>query len=213
MGDEDIDLANTEQQEAFERTAKLVGASIMAFSHVEHSVEATAYTLLTLFGLHPNQAEVVNLNVKMRENAPIALALAHQARVEKGTLERLERSLATATSSLRNRRNRIAHDSWRMSEAGMTKRNTSGTKVAKQPVQLIIPQYEPVNVDEIVSFIRDCEAVIESLGEVRLALIDQLGSEYLRAGIGLPPRPTTVWSRLLRLVGLKREPHVSTLSR
>ena len=179
---------------------------VVAWSHVEQSTDTAISTLLLRSGMAGDAAEMVALNLEIREKCAIIASLAYLYRLDDKWLSDVLTSINTISNDLRNRRNRLLHDTWSIGVGGQIHRRTRGklrvTKPQSRQFDLIIPTPEPASTDEMARFVTDCLSTVRAFNDLMKQKL-----EFLREGLppesGEPPRDHRISTigRLRRWLG------------
>ena len=180
---------------------ELLGRSLIAWSYLELCVDTLLLAVLSLKGLWSDAGDLIVANLDIREKASITVALGCVASLPKSTKADIVTSMNRVQNELRNERNRLFHDSWRVGEGGLSRRKTTGTKVVRpqaRALSLELPAEEPVSVEAIRAFVEKCFAETERVLELcNVALSCAEAIPPLRLPEP-PPRPRKFWNRLLQ---------------
>jgi hypothetical protein len=194
-------------------TVEFLGRCVIAWSTAERSLETLLVILLSGRRLRMEDARIVVSNLDIRERAKLVVALAYQAKLPHKRLTKIERLAGQIQNDLRNRRNRLFHDSWNLSESGIFKRASTGTKLVRSQafkIGLFVPDFEPIKPAMMYDFINDCMNLAGELADQCQKLVDdmerELPPETPPKSDAQSPRPPKVWTRVLQRFGLASRP-------
>jgi hypothetical protein len=211
METDDTEEINPEQliEELSKLTTKgmvdFIGRCVIAWSAAERGLESLLVNLLFSRGLPSQDAKVVVANLDLRERARITIGLAYQANLSRKRVLAIEKLANRMSDDLRTRRNRLLHDSWSISRGLISKRASTGTKLARPQawqLDLLVPDYEPVEPAALAAFIDDCLKVADAMMDESEHLIDQAArhlpsTQPPKFGAQSPHQPR-FWQRVLR---------------
>jgi hypothetical protein len=200
--------------EANRLLVEMLGRSVVSWSQVEKSIDALARMLMGEGGLNKGGATVMTANLDIREKCKIIVALAFQAGLSSKQVTGIAETVNVAQNELRNRRNRLYHDSWSLKNGLFQKRSSTGTRLHRPQafkLELLVPDYEPIKASEISSFINDCLKISDELLDHCEVLLKRMEARLKRTQERVErlealvpehgeqsPRSKTFWSRLLR---------------
>jgi hypothetical protein len=202
------------ESEANRLLVEMLGRSVIAWSQVEKSLDALAKVLMGTGGLSRTASKAITANLDVREKCKIITALAFEEGLPSKQVSAIADAVNSAQNDLRNRRNRLYHDSWSIKDGRMQKRASTGTRLHRPQafkLELLVPDYEPIKAAEITSFITDCLKLSDVLLDHADVVLERMEADVNRvrkralllearaAGSDEQyPRPRTLWSRLLR---------------
>lgn len=182
-------------------TLLALGTAVISWSYLERAVDLLFGTLLGRLGLHTRSADLIAQNVEVREKAKIVVALACDARLPAGELERTIALMNAVQNDLRNERNRLFHDSWSYKEGAVARRKTTGSRIVRpqsRKVELLLPMPKAVEPGEITAFLARCDAISDEIISVGERLIEAMPTDKSGLSREQSLGRQTFWSRLLR---------------
>lgn len=158
------------QKRTSELALQALGRSVIAWSYLERAVEHSLGILLGQCGMPFEESLVVATNVPLRDRVPLIATLAHRKYATRPWFSQLIELTNRVNNELRNRRNRIMHDSWAEGDEGFLERRSSVKPKLVRPqarkYELVSPNFERVDYEDISAFITDCLTTANELSEV-----------------------------------------------
>lgn len=185
-----------------ELTYAEIGHAVMAWSQVEISTDTALTSLLYLNGTSMASCKLIALNLGVREKCTIIACLAHEVHSSQKWLDALLIALNTISHDLRNRRNRLLHDTWEVKDQFVVRTTRTPLRVSRPQsrtfsIDIPGPQEDPYI--EAHAFGADCQKAVLTLNNLMLSVLRDARKEPPEAAPEQSPRRRKFWSRLLRL--------------
>ena len=193
----------------------MLGDCVMAWSHVEVSTDTAVRSLFFMSGLTDDAAEMIALNLGLREKCSIIASLAYLHRPNDRWLSNVLSVANTISNDLRNQRNRILHDTWTIEGTGqLHRKRRSALRVGRpqsREFELVIPSAEPADTTDIHLFAKQAGDAVIELNDLMAAMLDVRRQELEReSDARSPPSEGSQMGRLGRLWNrLSRPPQSS----
>lgn len=193
-----------------------LGMAIISWSHCEEAVEHLLRDILQFHGLERDTADLIAATLDLKSRCALGIALTYKLDIPLDLMERLSAAVNSVQNDLRNRRNRLFHDSWMFKEGAIHKRVSTGPKLKRPQARqlgLDVPDYAPADLGEVIEFSKRSVETSQEIHDL-LGLISQryfsvrvAELEAQQEALGARcRRPRTGLSRLLRRIFGKREP-------
>ncbi len=165
-----IELTQQEWIDEYQRSMRsLIGYCVTAFSQLDQCTDELFTLLSVKHGMNARPASLVALNLPLRSKCTSILCLAHEAELKPKMMKRLVTIINQIQGDLRNRRNRLLHDTWDTNQLEILRRKRSEIHI-KTPqaftYALDIPEHQVVTQNELSGFTEDCLGVYIEINKI-----------------------------------------------
>jgi hypothetical protein len=197
----------------WEATTTILGSAIISWSHCEEATEHLLRDQLQFHGLEEDTARLISSTLDLRSRCALGIALAYKLHPPRKVIDQLSTAVNTVQNELRTARNRLFHDSWMFNKGAIHKRLSTGPRLSRpqaQELELVIPEYSPVNMQEVIDFSKKCIELSREIHEILGVLLNQYAqAKRKELGEQFRGRRTGLIHRLRQIFG-KRAPQPPT---